>query len=116
MENQEKHEVNAIDYCVGIEKEKSCTHQRRFVSLLETLVSPTSGSTESCRGVTPRLQGWRGLKKAIAGEERGSSVPQEPQTQLSVVSVKDSPQILDQKRMGFFWLYRPGFSVMKSAR
>ena len=60
-----------------------------MTSLLETLVSPTSGGTESCTGVTiSRLQDWQsiGLKQAITGEERGVEAPQEPQTQLSVVS------------------------------
>ena len=67
--------------------------EQRFVtSLLETLVSPTSGGTESCRGVTPSaLQGRRsiGLKEAITSEERGSSLPREPRTQLSVVSAEN---------------------------
>ena len=46
---------------------RACIRERRFVtSLLETLVSPMSGGTKSCRGVTPSaLQGWRsiGLKR-----------------------------------------------------
>ena len=63
-----------------------------MTGLLETLVSPTSGGTESCRGVTTSaLQGWQsiGLKKAIAGEEIGNTVPMEPPTQLSVVSAEN---------------------------
>ena len=60
--------------------------------LLETLVSPTSGGTELCTGVTTsRLQDWQsvGLKRAITGEERGIGAPREPHTQLSVVSTKN---------------------------
>ena len=55
-------------------------------------MSPTSGSTESCTGVTTsRLQDWQsiGLKRAITGEEMGDAVPQEPRTQLSVVSIEN---------------------------
>ena len=54
-------------------------------SLLETLVSPTSGSTESCTGVTiSRLQDWQsiGLKRAITGEEMGDAMPQELRTKF----------------------------------
>ena len=61
-------------------------------SLLETLVSPTSGSTESCQGVaTSRLRDWQSirLKRAITGEEVGDAAPQEPRPQLSVVSTED---------------------------
>ena len=64
--------------------------ERQFVTgLLETLVSPTSGSTKSCTGVTTnRLQDWQsiGLKQAITGEEKGVGAPREPHSQLSVVS------------------------------
>ena len=63
-----------------------------MTSLLETLVSPMSGGTELCTGVTTsRLQDWQsvGLKRAITGEERGVGVPQEPHTQLSVVSTEN---------------------------
>ena len=46
--------------------------ERQYVTqLLETLVSPTSGGTESCTGVTPsRSQDWQSirLKRAINGE------------------------------------------------
>ena len=72
---------------------RDCVRERRFVtSLLETLVSPTSGSTESCEGVTTsRLWDWQSirLKRAITGEEMGDATPQEPRTQLSVVSTED---------------------------
>ena len=64
--------------------------------LLETLVSPSSGGTESCKGVTTSaLQGWQsiGLKKANIVEEEGNTVPQEPQTQLSAVSTEYQPPI-----------------------
>ena len=63
-----------------------------MTSLLETLVSPTSGGTESCSGVTTsRLRDWQsiGLKRVITSEEVGDAVPQEPQTQLSVVSTEN---------------------------
>ena len=67
--------------------------ERRYVNqLLETLVSPTSGGTESCEGVTTsRLQDWQSirLKKAIIGKETGDAAPQEPRPQLSVVSTED---------------------------
>ena len=56
--------------------------KRRYMTqLLETLVNPTSASTESCEGVmTSRLQDWQsiGLKRAVIGEETGDAVPQEP--------------------------------------
>ena len=64
--------------------------------LLETLVSPLRGSTESGEGVTTsKLQGWQsiGLKKAITGEEEGNSVPYEPRIQLSTVSSENQPPI-----------------------
>ena len=67
--------------------------ERRYVTqLLETLVSPTSGGTESCEGVTTsRLQDWQSirLKRAITGEEVGNVAPREPHTQLSIVSTED---------------------------
>ena len=67
--------------------------ERRYLTqLLETLVSPTSGGTESCEGVTTsRLQDWQsiGLKRAITSEEVGDAAPQEPRSQLSVVSTED---------------------------
>ena len=67
--------------------------ERRYVtSLLETLVSPTSGGTESCIGVTTnRLRDWQsiGLKMAITGQEMGNATPQEPRTQLSIVSTEN---------------------------
>ena len=66
--------------------------ERRYVtSLLETLVSPTSGGTESYIGVTPSgSQGWQSirLKRAITGEDKGDATPEEPQTQLSAVSTE----------------------------
>ena len=71
--------------------------ERRFVtSLLETLVSPMSGGTESCTGVTPSgSQDWQSirLKRAITGEDRGDAAPQEPQTQLSAVSTGNQSPI-----------------------
>ena len=60
-------------------KTRECIRERRYVTqLLETLVSPSSGGTESCKGVTTSvLQGWQsiGLKKANTGEEKGNTVP-----------------------------------------
>ena len=64
---------------------------RYVTNLLETLVSPMSGGTESYIGVTiSRLQDWQsiGLKMAIIGEETGTTVPPEPRAQLSVVSTE----------------------------
>ena len=63
-----------------------------MTSLLETLVSPSSGGTKSCKGVTTTaLQGWQsvGLKKANAGRGEGNSVLDMLQTQLSVVSAEN---------------------------
>ena len=66
--------------------------ERQYVTqLLETLVSPTSGGTESCEGVTTsRLRDWQSirLKRAITGEETGDAAPKEPHPQLSVVSTE----------------------------
>ena len=52
-------------------------------------MSPSSGGTESCKRVTTSaLQGWQsiGLTKASTGEKKGKTGPEEPQTQLSVIS------------------------------
>ena len=74
-------------------KTRDCVRERQYVTnLLETLVSPTSGGTELCTGVTPsRLQDWQsvGLKRAITGEETSIGRSQEPQTQLSTVSTEN---------------------------
>ena len=83
-----------------------------MTQLLETLVSPSRGGTESGEGVTTnKLQGWQsiGLKKAIPGNDEGNSVPYEPQSQLGT-----SPPFLALKRMGFCWLCRRGSLVVKS--
>ena len=67
-----------------------------MTGLLETLVSPMSGGTESCTGVTTsRLQGWRsiGSKQAITGEEMGVRTPQERRTQLSAISSENQSPI-----------------------
>ena len=78
-------------------KTRDRVRERQYVtSLLETLVSPTSGGTESCTGVTTsRLQDWRsiGPKQAITGEETGVGTPQEPRTQLSAVSTENQSPI-----------------------
>ena len=72
-------------------KARERVRERRIVtSLLETQVSPSSGGTESCEGVTTSiLQDWQsiGLKKADTGKEKGRAGPEEPQTQLSVISI-----------------------------
>ena len=72
---------------------RDCFRERRYVtSLLENLVSPTSGGTESCTGVTTsRLWDWQsiGLKRVITGMEIGDTAPREPYTQLSVVSTEN---------------------------
>ena len=72
---------------------RDCVREWRYVTqLLETLVSPMSGGTESCEGVTTsRLRDWQSirLKRATTGEEVGDAVPQEPRSQLSVVSTED---------------------------
>ena len=63
--------------------------ERQYVAqLLETLVSPMRGGTESSEGAAAReLQDWQsfGLKRAIPGNEIGEGSSQEPQTQLSAV-------------------------------
>ena len=77
-------------------KTRERVRERQYVtSLLETLVSPSSGGTESCKGVTTSvLQGWQSirLKKANIGIEEGSTLSKMPQTQLSVVSVENQPK------------------------
>ena len=78
-------------------KTRECVRERRFVtSLLETQVSPSSGGTESCRGVTTSvLQDWQsiGLKMADTGKEKGRTGPVEPQTQLSVFSIENQSPV-----------------------
>ena len=72
---------------------RDSVRERQFVTrLLETLVSPMSGGTESCEGVTTDdLQGWQstGLTEANIGSR---SVEEMPQTQLSAVSFKNQPK------------------------
>ena len=56
--------------------------------VLESLVSPSSGSTDSCKGVkTSALEGWQsvGPKKASIGTGEGNVVAKILQTQLSVI-------------------------------
>ena len=78
-------------------KTRASVRERQMVTqLLETLMSPSSGGTESGEGVTTSaLQGWQfiGLKKANTGEEEGNTVLDEPQTQLSAVSTEYQPPI-----------------------
>ena len=55
-------------------------------------MSPESGGTESCKGVTTDdLQGWRSFGPTEANISN-SSAQEMPQTQLCVVSMKDQPQ------------------------
>ena len=72
---------------------RDSVRERQLVTrLLETLVSPMSGGTESCEGVTTDdLQGWQstGLQEANIGIR---SVEEMPRTQLSAVSFKDQPE------------------------
>ena len=74
-----------------------CVRERQMVTqLIETLVSPSSGGTESGEGVTTStLQGWQStrLKRAITGKDLVNSVLQEPQTQLSAVIAGYQPPI-----------------------
>ena len=59
-------------------------------------MSPMSGGTESCTGVTTsKLQDWQsiGLKRAIAGEETGVGTPQELRPQLRAVSTGNQSPI-----------------------
>ena len=70
-------------------KTRDRVRERQYVTrLLETLVSPSCGGTESGEGVTARqLQDWQsfGLKRAIAGKEDDEGSSKEPQTQISAV-------------------------------
>ena len=76
-----------------------------MTSLLETLVSHTSGGTKLCSGVTPsRSQDWQSvrLKRAITSEEKGDAVPKELQTQLSAVSTENQSPIPRAEEDGIF--------------
>ena len=71
---------------------RDSVRERQVVTrLLETLVSPESGGTESCQGVTTDdLQGWRSIGPTEANLSN-SSAQEMPQTQLCAVSNKDQP-------------------------
>ena len=73
----------------GERRTRDRVRERQYVAqLLETLVSPTRGGTESCEGATARqLQDWKyfGLKRAIVGKEEDEGSSNEPQTQISAV-------------------------------
>ena len=73
-------------------KTRESVRERRLVTrLLETLVSPESGGTESCQGVTTDdLQGWRLIGPTEANIS-STSAQEMPQTQLCTVSNKDQP-------------------------
>ena len=73
-------------------KVRESVRERQYVTrLLETLVSPESGGTESCQGVTTDdLQGWRSIGPTEANIS-SSSAQEMPQTQLCTVSNKDQP-------------------------
>ena len=63
-----------------------------MTNLLETLVNPSSGGADSCKGVTTNaLQGWQsiGLKKENTGLGEGNAALKMPQMQLSVVSAEN---------------------------
>ena len=85
-------------------KARARVRERQIVTgLLETLVSPTSGGTESCQGVTTDdLQGWQstGLSETNIGSSNSTVVQEMPQTQLSAVSFKDQPRNPRQKEDG----------------
>ena len=78
-------------------KTRESVRERQYVTQpLETLVSPSSGGTESCEGVTTSvLQGWQsiGLKRQILVRKRQNSARTEPQTQLSAVSIENQSPI-----------------------
>ena len=72
---------------------RDCVREQHYVTqLLKTLVSPTSGGTESCEGVTTsRLWDWQsiGLERAITSMETGDAAPKESHPQPSIVSTED---------------------------
>ena len=80
---------------------RESVRERRLVTcLLETLVSPESGGTESCQGVTTDdLQGWRSFGPTEANI-KNSSAQEMPQTQLCAVSMKGQPQNPHSKEDG----------------
>ena len=84
-------------------KVRESVRERRYVTrLLETLVSPESGGTESCQGVTTDdLQGWRSIGPTEANISN-SSAQEMPQTQLCAVSNKDQPINPRSKEDGVF--------------
>ena len=79
-------------------KTRESVRERRYVTrLLETLVSPTCGGTESCEGVTTDdLQGWQstGLNETDISTDEQRNVPSRdmPQTQLCTVSRNNQPK------------------------
>ena len=78
--------------------------ERQYMTrLLETLVSPSSGGTGLCEGVTTNdLQGWQsiGCSQANIGRSKNISEQETPQTQLCAVSFQDQPQNPRQQEDG----------------
>ena len=74
-------------------KARDRARERQMVtSLLETLVSPTSGGTESCQAVpTDDLQGWQSIGLSEANISSRSE-KEMPRTQLRAMSFKDQPK------------------------
>ena len=104
MQGQKPHEYTSVTDCYEEDRERrtrDSVRERQLVTrLLETLVSPTRGGTESCKGVTTdALQGWQstGLTEANIG---CSTVGEMPRTQLSAVTFKDQPKNPRQQEDG----------------
>ena len=81
---------------------RDSVRERQLVTrLLETLVSPSSGGTESCQGVTTDdLQGWQSYGLSEANIGCSTMGERRRRTQLCAVSYKDQPQNPRQKEDG----------------
>ena len=74
-----------------------------MISLLEMLVIPTSGGTESYQGVTTDvLQGWQstGSSEVNIGGSENILVRETLQTQICVVPYKDQHQNAQKQEVG----------------